>query len=230
METKKSLKANLERGRLTNFMLGLVVALAVLFTGFEWGNNELNINTNYIAGTGGGEIVEVFPPISFPEPPEPPKPEVLKTPEVLVIVDVAVEPAKIEPTEGFSDAPQPVYTPSAIIEDNEVEPTEDFIFISAEVMPEFPGGEVALIRWIAENVTYPAVAANNGIGGRVSCTFVVNTDGSISNVQVIRPIDPSLDKEAVRVLQSMPKWKPGMQRGKPVRVKFSVPVRFKLQK
>ena len=97
-------------------------------------------------------------------------------------------------------------------------------------MPEFPGGQAELMKYLASNVKYPVIAQENGIQGRVICQFVVNKDGSIVDVEVVRSGgDPSLDKEAVRVIKSMPKWKPGKQRGKAVRVKYTVPVLFRLQ-
>ena len=106
---------------------------------------------------------------------------------------------------------------------------EDVVFVAVEKMPEFPGGDQALLQYISENVNYPFVAAQNGIQGRVSCVFTVNVDGSVGNVQVVRNLDPLLDKEAVRVLSSLPKFVPGEQRGKKVAVKYSVPVRFQLR-
>jgi protein TonB len=96
-------------------------------------------------------------------------------------------------------------------------------------MPEFPGGDAALLKWIADHINYPTIAQENGIQGRVSCSFTVNADGSVEDVKVARSVDPNLDKEAVRVLSMLPKFKPGEQRGKKVRVKYSVPVRFRLQ-
>ena len=107
---------------------------------------------------------------------------------------------------------------------------EDVVFVVVEKMPEFPGGQQALFKYLSENVKYPVIAQENGIQGRVICQFVINRDGSIVDIEVVRSGgDPSLDKEAVRVIKSMPKWKPGMQRGKTVRVKYTVPVNFKLQ-
>lgn len=103
------------------------------------------------------------------------------------------------------------------------------VFDVVEQMPEFPGGQAALLKWISDNIKYPEVAEDNGIQGRVVCTFVVERDGSITDVQVARSIDPSLDKEAVRVLKKMPRWNPGKQKGQPVRVKYTVPVTFKMQ-
>lgn len=106
---------------------------------------------------------------------------------------------------------------------------DDVVFVIVESMPEFPGGQQALFKYLSENVKYPVIAQENGIQGRVVCQFVVNKDGSIDDIEVVRSGgDPSLDKEAIRVIKSMPKWKPGKQRGKAVRVKYSVPVTFSL--
>lgn len=99
-----------------------------------------------------------------------------------------------------------------------------------EVMPQFPGGNVELMRYLSANIKYPTIAAENGIEGRVVLKFVVSKDGSISNIQIIRSLDPSCDKEAVRVVKGMPKWIPGMQNGHPVAVYFTLPVLFKLQR
>ena len=109
----------------------------------------------------------------------------------------------------------------------EPKPAEDKIFDVVEQAPTFKEGDVR--AWLAKNMQYPPVAAENGISGRVVVGFVVERDGSISHVQVLRGVDPSLDKEAVRLVKSMPKWNPGMQNGSPVRVKYNVPVQFKLQ-
>ena len=96
-------------------------------------------------------------------------------------------------------------------------------------MPEFPGGEAALRQFLATAVKYPVIAQENGIQGRVYVTFVVNTDGSITDARIARGVDPSIDKEALRVVNTLPKWKPGKQRGKPVRVSYTVPINFVLQ-
>ena len=109
----------------------------------------------------------------------------------------------------------------------EPKPAEDKIFDVVEQAPTFKEGDVR--AWLAKNMQYPPIAAENGMSGRVVVGFVVERDGSISHVQVLRGVDPSLDKEAVRVVKSMPKWNPGMQNGSPVRVKYNVPVQFKLQ-
>ena len=103
------------------------------------------------------------------------------------------------------------------------------VFDVVEEMPSFPGGQGALMQYLASNIKYPVVAQENGVQGRVIVSFVVERDGSISDVKVARSVDPSLDREAQRVVKSMPKWKPGKQNGSAVRVKYTVPVVFRLQ-
>ena len=103
------------------------------------------------------------------------------------------------------------------------------VFDVVEEMPSFPGGQGALMSYLASNIKYPVVAQENGVQGRVIVSFVVERDGSISDVKVARSVDPSLDREAQRVVKSMPRWKPGKQNGSAVRVKYTVPVVFRLQ-
>ena len=104
----------------------------------------------------------------------------------------------------------------------------DMVFDVVEVMPQFPGGQIAMLKYIMENIKYPEQAMKEGIQGRVTVRFIVEKDGSISDVKPILSVHPLLNKEAVRVVKSMPKWSPGKQNGKPVRVRFNVPVMFKL--
>lgn len=109
------------------------------------------------------------------------------------------------------------------------EKVEEQIYRGVEQMPEFPGGEKELMKYLNDNITYPVIAAENGIQGRVTLEFVVSETGAISDVKVIQKLDPSCDKEAMRVIQSMPKWIPGMQNGRAVKVYYTVPVTFRLQ-
>ncbi len=106
---------------------------------------------------------------------------------------------------------------------------ENKVFDVVEQMPSFPGGPSALMQYLSSNIKYPVVAQENGVQGRVVVSFVVERDGSITDVQVARSVDPSLDREAMRVVRSMPKWIPGKQNGQAVRVKYNVPVAFRLQ-
>lgn len=166
--------------------------------------------------------------VTPPPPPPPPPPAKVEIAEVIKVVENTVETpnANISGTEELGD-PSPKEAPIEAPIDVE-EPDE--IFFRVETMPEYPGGDAALLSFLAQTVKYPVVAQENGIQGRVTISFVVNKDGTIVDAEVIRGIDASLDKEALRVINSMPKWKPGMQRDKAVRVKYTLPINFKLQK
>lgn len=108
-------------------------------------------------------------------------------------------------------------------------PVEEEVFDMVEQAPQFPGGPAELMSYLGKNIRYPVIAQENGIQGRVVCQFVVGSDGSVRDIKVLRSLDPSCDKEAVRVIQSMPKWIPGRQNGKAVSVRYTLPVTFKLQ-
>lgn len=112
---------------------------------------------------------------------------------------------------------------------SEEEELDQTIFTIVEKAPEFPGGQAELLKWLGSTIKYPVLAQENGIQGRVTCQFVVNRDGSVVDAVVLRGVDPSLDREALRIISLMPKWAPGEQRGKPVRVKYTLPVVFRLQ-
>jgi protein TonB len=109
------------------------------------------------------------------------------------------------------------------------EKKEEKIFEIVEQPPSFPGGESAMYEWLSKNINYPVIAQENNIQGRVTCQFVVGRNGEIEDVRVVRPFDPSLDKEAIRVIKSMPKWIPGRQGGNAVKVRYTLPVQFRLQ-
>jgi len=130
---------------------------------------------------------------------------------------------------GNDEAEGEVLKAKEVIADEKPKEEETKVFDVVEQMPEFPGGQGALFEYLSKNIKYPVVAEENGIQGRVIVTFVVERDGSITDVKVVKSVDPSLDKEAQRVVRSMPKWIPGKQNGSAVRVKFTVPVTFRLQ-
>lgn len=127
----------------------------------------------------------------------------------------------------------PVVKVEELVESNhllvQLKGDSDKIYDEVEELPAFPGGEVALMRFLSDNMKYPKVARESGIQGRVVVQFVVGSDGSICNAKVIRGIDPYLDKEALRVVSVMPRWKPGMQKGKPVSVQYTMPLMFRLE-
>ena len=145
---------------------------------------------------------------------------------VLVVVIIIARQCNASP---FAES-QSEQTPIEQQEAPEESATTDDNCVIAEVMPVFPGGQAALFEYLSQQVTYPEEAQANGIEGRVICSFVVDTDGSITDVEVARSSgDVSLDQEAIQVIQSMPQWQPAQQDGVPVRVRFSLPINFKLQ-
>lgn len=232
MEIKKSPKADLERTKGLGILMGMVVGLAVLFVGFEWGTRDIQVATadEGVADIIAEEEIEITRPENTPPPPPPPPAPVVT--EVLNVVedDVELEQQDIVSSEDSqTEAQTQTYVAPAPVEEEEEESAQQ-IFTVVEEMPDFPdGGLAGLMKFLGKNIKYPVIAQENGIQGRVICSFVVNKDGSIVDIEVLRGVDPSLDKEAVRVLGTMPKWKPGKQRGKPVRVKYTVPVMFRLQ-
>ena len=226
MQLKKSPKASLEDKKLTYVLMGLVLVQSICYDAFEWTEKEV---TKYeVSDTDFFFEEEIDIQQTTQETPPPPPPPAVQEVEVLNVVEDDVEVEEIEiNTEDDKDVEVVIAPPvEAPVEEEE----EDVIFQVVESMPEFPGGQQALFKYLAENVKYPVIAQENGIQGRVICQFVVNKDGSIVDVVAVRSSgEASLDKEAIRVIKSMPKWKPGKQRGKPVRVKYTVPVNFRLQ-
>jgi periplasmic protein TonB len=148
--------------------------------------------------------------------------EVVKTQEELNQTDVAISIADVEGTDEINGVDIATLDENQAITQEEV----DQVFGIVDQMPEFPGGELALRRWIANNIRYPKIAAEKGIQGKVYINFVVEKDGSISGVRVLKSVEASLDKEALRVIVSLPRWSPGLQGGKPVRVSYNVPINF----
>ena len=228
MEIKKSPKADLENKKTTNLLIGAVMILAVLFVGFEWSERDKKVTTD----SGIAEVVfeEEIIPITEQEQPKqaPPPPEAPKAEEILNIIenDSEVEESTVQASDDTQAAVEVKYTPVEV-EEEEVE--EEQMFQIVEEPASFPGGMGECMKFLSKNINYPSISQENGVQGRVIVQFVVNTDGSIVDPVVVRGVDPYLDKEALRVIKMMPKWSPGKQRNKPVRVKYTVPVMFRLQ-
>ena len=226
MEEKKSPKANLENKKLMFTQIGMIIALLVAWLAFEhksYDKREIDpslLNREVVIDE---EMVE----ITKQEEQKPQPVEVPKQTTQLEIVqdDVEVEDidinAEVEQNEVIEE-----YVP---VEVEEEEVVEQEIFKIVEEMPSYPGGEQKLMEYVAKNIKYPQIARETGIQGRVYVNFVVEPDGSVSNVSVLRGIGGGCDEEAMRVVKNMPKWKPGKQRGKAVRVQYMLPVNFKLQ-
>ena len=230
MEVKKTPKADLENKKSTWLLVGYVIVLAFMFIAFEWTERDVKIDTSQaVTDLVFEEEIEI-PITEQPEQLPPPPQEAPSIAETLTIVDddTEVEETEIASTEETGEAMEIKYVAPTVEE--EEDPEEQTLFEVVEQMPEYPnGGMAGLMQFLSKNIKYPTIAQENGTQGRVTVQFVVNKDGSIVDAKVLRGVDPYLDKEALRVINSMPKWKPGMQRGKPVRVKYTVPVMFRLQ-
>ena len=228
METKKTPKANLENKRPTWLLVGYVTVLAFMFVAFEW-TRDVRVDTSGRIAENVFEQDMEIPLTRQPEVTPPPPPQVTPINDVLTIIDddATAEETNFASSEETGEDVVIKHIPVTVDEEVVV---EDEIFVIVEENPQFPdGGTAGLLQYLGKNIKYPTIPQENGTQGRVTVQFVVNKDGSIVDVKVIRGVDPYLDKEAVRVISTMPKWIPGKQRGVPVRCKFTVPVTFKLQ-
>ena len=224
MEEKKSPKADLESKKLTFTLIGLILSLAL-----AWGVFEIkSYDKREFADVGRTvevleeEMVEITKQEQKPQPVEVPK----QTTQIQVVEDdVEVEDIEINADVDQNEVIEEYVAPE--VEEEEV--VEQEIFQIVEEMPDFPGGVAKLSEYLQKNIKYPQMARESGIQGRVFVNFVVEPDGSVSNVKVLRSLGGGCDEEAMRVVKSMPKWKPGKQRGKAVRVSYILPVNFKLQ-
>ena len=228
MELKKNPKADLEKRRGLYLEIGLVVILAATLVAFEVKSYDSEEETAFQREVID-EPEEVIIQTDVVEPPPPPPPEV---PEVTTLIEVVANDEEIKNelvvnAEVNEDTKNIAIVPVQIEEEEEV--AEEPIFTVVENEPEFPGGMEALYRYLAQNIKYPQLARENGITGKVYVTFVVERDGSIANPKVLRDIGGGCGAEAIRVVKSMPKWTPGKQRGKAVRVQFNLPVNFNLK-
>ena len=222
-DTKKSPKADLENKKIIFIEIGLVIALAVILLAFEWKSYEkLEIDlTTRVADDIQEEMIEIT---QHEKPPPPPTPPQQTTIIEIVEDDVEIEDEIEIDVEADENTEMMEYEP---VEEPEEE-DEAQIFTVVESMPGYPGGEAARIKYLNNNIKYPQMARESGIQGRVFVTFVVEKDGRVTDVRVLRGIGGGCDEEAIRVIQNMPNWQPGKQRGKPVRVQFNMPILFKL--
>ncbi len=231
MDTKKYARVDMENKRSMFFMFGLIISLAIVLIAFEWRSpvkkvevkeslRNVTPDEEYIPPTRAEEKVVAPPPVTAP------------VVEFVIVDNETKVDDNLEIFDSEANAKTsidaPVYVPAAASVEEEAEENQP-VFIIVEEMPEFPGGMKALTSYIAKAIKYPVIAQENGIQGKVYVSFVVDTKGRVTNAKVIRGVDPALDEEALRVVNSLPLWKPGRQGGKAVRVSFSVPISFVLQ-
>lgn len=229
METKKSPKADLEKKKGLYLEIGLVVSLAIVLLAFSiksYDQEEIEqVQTAVV------DIEDIDVQITDPNepPPPPPEPEV-QAPEFKVVadnVDIKDEFLPVDVGDNENSA-QDSYVPP-VEDEPEQAVVEETPFVSVEKMPEFPGGEEALYKYLSKNLKYPDIAKEQNLQGKVFVQFIVEKDGSISNPKAVRDIGGGCGEEAVRVVRGMPKWTPGKQRTQTVRVQYTLPVVFQLE-
>ena len=223
METKKTKRSDLEKKRPIFLQLGLIITLALAITAFEWKTPDVRgtiLPPREVQDVETG-IIPIVP--QKKELPKPVNTTLMKTVENIrenmLDIEISVE---IDPDAYV----EPYLPPLPIVEEQDDQVDEIFVIIAN--MPSFPGGETALMQYLARNTVYPKIAKEAGISGTVYITFVIEKDGSVSSIAVLREVGGGCTEEALRVVSEMPRWEPGKQRGKPVRVSLSLPISFKL--
>jgi protein TonB len=229
MEIKKTPKADLENRRLIFTEIGLVIALLVVWGAFSYGTQEKTVATLQT----GPQVVEVEDMVPITQEELPPPPETPKIPVLSDQIDIVDDNIEVE-TSFISfddDASLGVEIMDYVQEvEEEVVEEEAIPFQLVEQKPSFMGGDAnEFSKWVNSRLEYPEIAKENGVQGRVTLQFTVNPDGSVSNIKVLRGVDPSLDREAVRVVSMSPKWEPGRQRDRAVKVTYTFPVIFQLR-
>jgi len=221
--SKKSQRADLENKRLIFWQVGAIISLALVFFAFEY-RSEATFSIRDFNRSFVDAPFEIVPPTVHPEKLLPPPPASSIRIEVVDNSNMDVKPLNINAEVSQNE---PIKYDIPKIED-EVIP-DDTPHLSPEVAPEFPGGLEALMSFLSKNIRYPAQARDQQIQGRVYLSFVVERDGSVSNITLLRGIGFGCDEEAIRVVGLMPTWKPGRQNGIPVRVYYNLPIKFTLR-
>lgn len=226
----------MENKRLTNYLLGLVVVLSFLFVGLEYNSQSRTFNLDDELPDDIFEEMEVLPEMEKNEMVSAAKPTAapsittkIKAVDTPVTLPEKVNMRNEEEEEGNEATRQQNETPTTAIEQPVPEPiADDNKPRIVQQMPEYPGGIVEFMKWLQRTLRYPPTAQQQGIQGSVMVSFIVNVDGTITEQKVVRGVNEELDAEALRVISNMPKWKPGLDNGKPCRTLFAIPIVFKL--
>ena len=230
MEIKKTEKANLENKKLLFIEIGLIIALAAVYVAFEWQTEEQQI----IELEDTTQIIEVEEVIATQQDTPPPPPSAPKMPVLSDQIDI-VDDEVIVDDNLFLNLEDDVNMGVEIMDyvenvEEEVIEEEAIPFQLVEEKPSFMGGDAnEFSKWVNQRLVYPEIAKENGVQGRVTLQFTIESDGRLTNVKVLRGVDSSLDQEAVRVVSSSPRWTPGKQRDRAVRVTYTFPVIFQLR-
>lgn len=232
MEIKKSIEADLEKDRIDMVLMGLLIAISVVYIAFEWaqteGKTKFKEDEIIVVDQGEEEMAPITEQPDLPPPPPAPAPVLDPVIEDFNITEKA-ETKNIDiNTEDKGEKIAPPAPIQQVEAPQDEEPEDVQIYTHVDKKAEFPGGTEAMYKYLSNNIHYPEAARENGIQGAVILQFTVNSDGSIQDIVVKRSPDLSLEKEAIRVVKSMPKWSPGENNHKKVRSKFMLPVQFKL--
>jgi len=226
MEPKKTKKADLERNRGAFVQIGLVASLSIVLIAFDFSSKEVSDEFSYNVNTENF-IQEEIPYTRRPEV----KPEPIRQLQIAQILEIVDNGEDIPIDINFNPEAggETRYNPA--VYNNIPEKFKDEDFIVVEEMPKFNGGDpkIEFRKFIVKNLQYPEIAAINGVSGKVQVQFIIDKKGNLINAEVINAVDPALDKEALRVINSSPVWEPGKQRGKPARVIFTFPIGFVLE-
>lgn len=230
MEIKKTPRADLENKKSIFCLLGLVVALGFLYIVFEWTEAGVKAYEVTQATEDAAEEEEIMNTFQDNTPPPPPPPQEAPPPPPPTPTENFEEVDNSKEVENLgnidNEANVEIQNLANKVEEDEIEDPQ--IYVRVEKKAAFPGGQAELNKYLSKAINYPEDASDNGIQGRVIVSFVVNTNGSIVDVEVLRGVHPALDKEAMRVVKAMPAWTPASNQGKKVRSKFTLPINFKL--
>ena len=235
MEIKKSDKANLDKQRRGNFMLGLVLALAMLFAALEFTTRPAGLSDDDKMLDDLPDELNMTPVVEQKDmisatgnagtPSKAITQKVQEVPKTVATQEISPVTSKLVIGNGEGVTRQADVTEAL----PQVPITKDSVVLkTVEQLPEFPGGIVQFMKWLTRNLRYPPIAQSQRIQGKVVVSFIINKDGSIASPTIVQSVDPVLDREALRVVKMMPRWKPGLQNGKPCRTMFAIPVNFQL--
>lgn len=235
MEIKKSDKANLDKQRRGNFMLGLVLALAMLFAALEFTTRPAGLSEDDKMLDDLPDELNMTPVVEQKDmisatgnagaPSKAITQKVQEVPNTVATQEISPVTSKLVIGNGEGITRQADVTEAL----PQVPITKDSVVLkTVEQLPEFPGGIVQFMKWLTRNLRYPPIAQSQRIQGKVVVSFIINKDGSIASPTIVQSVDPILDREALRVVKMMPRWKPGLQNGKPCRTMFAIPVNFQL--
>ncbi len=232
MEIKKSTKADLDAGRTQEFLLGVILVLTMLFVAveYDWTSSSSDYDPDALEN-----IVKELDLEALKEEERIPliKEQVVERPQSADKLNVVEDEPEVELKDEIAP-PEDVELKTVDEVENPDQPTvvdmelNPLNFRIVEELPEFPGGATAFMKWLTKNLRYPPVAQQRKVEGKVVAQFIVNTDGSISDIELVTRVDPNLDREALRVLRMMPQWKAGKQNDKPCRTQVCIPIVFKL--